>query len=117
MGGGGASVALAVAGQGAPRVYLRVWQPQLRESVVRDHFEQFGEVRDVYKPEGKPFGFVTFASQAAVQAAVLTPVHLIEGFPVPVMVAAPRREVQGGSGGGGGGGGGGGNNGGIIGSG
>lgn len=68
-------------------------------------FSQYGEITDSYKPAGKGFGFVTFATEEAAQAAIeAMNGQDIEGRAAVVNIAQPKsdkpRERRGGFGGG-----------------
>lgn len=61
----------------------------LTEKQVRTFFNTFGHVTDVYLPRSangrnKGFGFATFSDAEALQAALKTAAHRIEGFTVQV---------------------------------
>jgi RNA recognition motif-containing protein len=80
-------------------------------------FSQYGEITDSYKPAGKGFGFVTFATEEAALAAIeAMNGQDIDGRAAVVNIAQPKsdrpRENRGGYGGGNRGGYGGGNRGG-----
>ncbi|KAA6419231.1 MAG: hypothetical protein FRX49_10755 [Trebouxia sp. A1-2] len=67
----------------------------LSEKQLRAHFAQFGLVSDTYLPKhtsgrNKGFGFVTFDSAQALDRALLTPAHVIDGVTVQVKRAGPR---------------------------
>ncbi len=71
-------------------------------------FSQYGEIVDSYKPAGKGFGFVTFATEEAAQAAIeAMNGQDIDGRAAVVNIAQPKsdkpRERRGGFGGGRGG--------------
>jgi len=61
----------------------------LDEKQLRAHFAKFGVVSDTYVPKhssgrNKGFGFATFVSAEALERALLTPVHVIDGVVVQV---------------------------------
>jgi len=78
----------------------------LTKEDLRDHFEAFGQVTDVYIPTPfRQFAFVQFSESKAAQS-LLGKEHLIKGVSVKIGEAAPKGRDQGGLGGGRGGGGG-----------
>lgn len=67
----------------------------LTEKQVRTLFDTFGPVTDVYLPRqangcNKGFGFATFGDAEALQAALKTSAHKIEGFTVQVHNRLPN---------------------------
>lgn len=61
----------------------------LSENQLQTHFAKFGSVTDTYLPKhtsgrNKGIGFVTFDSAEALERALLTPVHVINGVIVQV---------------------------------
>lgn len=81
----------------------------MNEEHLRSHFGQFGALSDVYIPkdmskkEHRGFGFVTYESDAVAEKVAATPLHTIDGVPVQVDRAAPKRDDGPGGGRGGGG--------------
>lgn len=70
------------------RAFLNVGY-ELNDLQLRAHFVQFGGVSDAYVPKhssgrNKGFGFVTFDSAEALERALLTPVHIVDGKLVQV---------------------------------
>lgn len=56
-------------------------------------FSQYGEITDSYKPAGKGFGFVTFATEEAAQAAIeAMNGQDIEGRAAVVNIAQPKSD-------------------------
>lgn len=67
------------------------------DDALRDHFSQFGTVVDVLlmvnrdTRRSRGFGFVSFDSEAAVEAAITNAPHIIAGKPVECRRALPKR--------------------------
>ena len=61
----------------------------LSEKQLQTHFAKFGRISDTYLPKhssgrNKGFGFVTFDSAEALERALLTPVHVVDGVTIQV---------------------------------
>ena len=85
---GHAKLSFVCLSQDMHRAFLNVGYV-LSEKQLRAHFAQFGLVSDTYLPKhtsgrNKGFGFVTFDSAQALDRALLTPAHVIDGVTVQV---------------------------------
>ena len=78
------------------RLFVGRLPDHLDESRLKQHFEGYGGLTDVYLPKEyhsgklKGFGFVTFISEAGISAALAAGVHSIDGVELEVKRAQPR---------------------------
>ena len=84
---------------GKHRIYMNVGY-DLSEQQLRDFFNQYGTVTDVYLPKhksgrNKGFGFTTFDSEEALQSALSAQEYMIGGDVVKINRAGPRPEYEG----------------------
>ncbi|PSC71652.1 Dual specificity kinase shkE isoform B [Micractinium conductrix] len=82
-----------------PRIFIGKLNKETSEQDVKEHFQRFGFVLDVYLPrdknnkrEHRGFGFVTFETEAAIQRVVAHGPHHIRGSIVAIDAAVPRQE-------------------------
>ena len=83
---------------GKHRIYMNVGY-DLTEQQLRDFFNQYGAVTDVYLPKhksgrNKGFGFTTFDSEEALQSALSAQEYMIGGDVVKINRAGPRPEYE-----------------------
>lgn len=78
------------------RLFVGKLTEALTESALQSHFEQFGQISDVYLPKAyhsglsQGFGFVTFSAPGAVALALDAGPHLIGNVELEVKRAEPR---------------------------
>eukprot|EP01025_Chloroclados_australasicus_P039245 TRINITY_DN4053_c0_g1_i2.p1 TRINITY_DN4053_c0_g1~~TRINITY_DN4053_c0_g1_i2.p1 ORF type:complete len:503 (+),score=66.84 TRINITY_DN4053_c0_g1_i2:216-1724(+) len=82
-----------------PRIFVGKLSKDTTEQDVREYFQTFGYVLDVYMPKKKDnkkehrgFGFITFETEASVKRAVSHGMHRIRGANIAIDVAVPRKE-------------------------
>ena len=86
---------------GKHRIYMNVGY-DLTEQQLRDFFNQYGNITDVYLPKhksgrNKGFGFTTFDSEEGLQSALSAQEYIIGGDIVKINRAGPRPEYEAGS--------------------
>ncbi|KAK9836094.1 hypothetical protein WJX81_000636 [Elliptochloris bilobata] len=96
-GGGGEQDPAAAKGKG-PRIYVGGIPTAVSETMVRGHFNQWGQVVDVYFPKDratnrrKNFCFVTFATQQAAEAAAAQSNREISGYRIESISITDERQ-------------------------
>eukprot|EP01025_Chloroclados_australasicus_P065315 TRINITY_DN8908_c1_g1_i1.p1 TRINITY_DN8908_c1_g1~~TRINITY_DN8908_c1_g1_i1.p1 ORF type:complete len:512 (-),score=41.64 TRINITY_DN8908_c1_g1_i1:3201-4736(-) len=82
-----------------PRIFIGKLSKDTTEQDVREYFQSFGFVLDVYMPKNKDnkkehrgFGFVTFETEASIKRVVSHGMHKIRGANIAIDVAVPRKE-------------------------
>ena len=83
---------------GKHRIYMNVGY-DLTEQQLRDFFNQYGTVTDVYLPKhksgrNKGFGFTTFDSEESLRSALSAQEYMIGGDVVKINRAGPRPEFE-----------------------
>ncbi|KAL3130792.1 hypothetical protein ABBQ38_000131 [Trebouxia sp. C0009 RCD-2024] len=83
---------------GKHRIYMNVGY-DLTEQQLRDFFNQYGTVTDVYLPKhksgrNKGFGFTTFDSEEGLRSALSAQEYIIGGDVVKINRAGPRPEFE-----------------------
>lgn len=83
---------------GKSRIYMNVGY-ELTEQQLRDFFNQYGNVTDVYLPKhksgrNKGFGFTTFDSEEGLRSALSAQEYIIGGDVVKINRAGPRPEFE-----------------------
>lgn len=82
-----------------PRLFIGKLTKETTEGDVKEYFQRFGYVMDVYLPKSKDnksehrgFGFVTFETEAAIQRVVAHGTHRVKGSAVAIDIAMPKVE-------------------------
>ena len=83
---------------GKHRIYMNVGY-DLTEQQLRDFFNQYGNVTDVYLPKhksgrNKGFGFTTFDSEDGLRSALSAQEYMIGGMVVKINRAGPRPDFE-----------------------
>ena len=84
---------------GKHRIYMNIGY-DLTEQQLKDFFNQYGSVTDVYLPKhksgrNKGFGFTTFDSEEGLRSALSAQEYMIGGDMVKINRAGPRPEFEG----------------------
>jgi len=87
-----------------PRIFVRDVPDTFEDAVLQRHFEQFGEVTDLYQPEHKSPGvqgkkkgiaYVTYRAEQHLSACLAEgEKQLVDGVEITVTRADPRREKE-----------------------
>lgn len=82
-----------------PRIFVGKLTKETTEGDVKEYFQRFGYVMDVYMPKAKDnkmehrgFGFVTFETEAALQRVVAAGMHRLKGSTIAIDIAMPKVE-------------------------
>eukprot|EP00850_Spirogloea_muscicola_P019807 SM000199S05434 [mRNA] locus=s199:206517:207737:- [translate_table: standard] len=74
------------------RVFVGLVTPEATEADLHAHFARFGTVASIFLPRpNRGFAFVTYHEEAAAQAALDAPEHVLHGQPLQVKSANPKR--------------------------
>ncbi|GLT50149.1 hypothetical protein SLA2020_236560 [Shorea laevis] len=79
------------------RIFVARIPPSVTESAFRSHFENYGEITDLYMPKDqvskahRGIGFITFASAESVES-LMTDTHELGGYTVVVDRAMPKED-------------------------
>jgi hypothetical protein len=84
------------------KIFVARISETIKADDLREHFDQFGQVTDVFYPEPfRSFAFVTFV-EAKVAQSLIGKDHVVKGCSVHIGPATPKVRTRGGQGGGGG---------------
>jgi len=87
-------------GEASCKIFVARLSEKISTEDLKEHFEKFGPVTDVYIPKPfRAFAFVTF-EEAKVAQSLFGKDHVIKGVSVHIGSAQPRMKVGGGGGGG-----------------
>ncbi|KAK8717414.1 hypothetical protein V6N13_044683 [Hibiscus sabdariffa] len=72
-----------------PKLFIKEISPEITETILKEHFSEYGEVKDVFIIAQKNISFVTFFDPSIAQQA-LQQEHIILGHKVEVKAAKPK---------------------------